>query len=682
MRTLGPEELRDLDRAVRLEWLHADGRGGWASSTVLGLNARREHGLLVVQSGPPVGRVNLLARVDERLEFADGTTIELATSRYAGAVHPRGLDFAESFTLDPLPALAFATPRGRLLKTVARLHDTDAVVVQYEWEGSEPAALAVRPLLAYRSVSSLQHERDDLDPQAIALADTVACGPFEGWPSLTLRLAGAQWLGEAWWYRRFEYSLDRERGLDHHEDLWSPGEFRVGLRPGRVVALVAAAGALPGAEPLALLQHEKRRQRALSAGSGGLEALLLRAADTFLVRRGAHGHAVIASYPRGRAAEELRPTWEIDGGRDAAIALPGLCLATGRAVEARRVLHELAARLRDGLVPCRFSARAGTDGPDGGEPETGFTLNDESVDTSLWFVLAVQRLREAEPLAERDRRLESAVDQVIDAYLAGTRHGIGVRADGLVEAGGPGLALTWMDARVDGSPVTPRHGCPIEVQALWFNALLAGAEAARGRGDERRAAALGQVAARCRESVQRVFWCARRGYLADVVAADGALDFGLRPNQLLAIGLPHGLLPRERALSVLAAVEAALLTPRGLRTLAPDEPGYRGRCEGDPEQRARSCHQGTVWPWLVGVWAEARLRLLGEAGKRGVHEWLAAFAGHGEEAGLGQVGESFDGDPPHAPRGALAHAPSVGELLRTLRRVGRAPRPDGGRPSR
>ncbi|MCM2258517.1 MAG: hypothetical protein NDJ94_23040 [Vicinamibacteria bacterium] len=337
--------------------------------------------------------------------------------------------------------------------------------------------------------------------------------------------------------------------------------------------------------------------------------------------------------------------------------MPGLCLATGRAAEARRVLHELATPLQAGLLP--------TDG---------------SVDTSLWFVLTVQRLHEAEPLAERDRRLEAAVDQVIDAYLGGTHHGIRVRADGLVEAGEP--ALTWMDARVGGIPVTPRHGCAIEVQALWLNALLAAAEAARGRGDDRRAAALGQAAARCRESVQRVFWSEPHGYLADVVTADGSVDMSLRPNQLFAIGLPHGVLPRERALSVLAAVESALLTPRGLRTLAPAAPGYHGRCEGDPDQRGRACHQGTVWPWLVGVWAEARLRLLGEAGKRDVHEWLAGFADHVDEAGLGQVSESFDGDAPHAPRGAIAQAWSVGELLRAVRRVGRAPRPDAGRPTR
>ncbi|MCM2255982.1 MAG: glycogen debranching enzyme N-terminal domain-containing protein, partial [Vicinamibacteria bacterium] len=363
MRTLGPDELRDLDRAERLEWLQADGRGGWASSTVLGLNARRDHSLLVVNvgfqrraepvagpmgaasqtellrpqtpvgfqrraepvAGPmgaasqtellrpqtPVSRVSLLARVDERLEFADGTAIELATNRYEGAVHPRGLDYAESFTLDPLPALAFATPRGRLVKTLARPHDTDAVVVQYEWEGAEPVALAVRPLLAYREVHDLQHERADFRREAIALGDSVACAPLEGWPSLTMRLAGAQWHAEGWWYRRFEYTLERERGLDHHEDLWSPGEFRVGLRPGRAVALVAAAGAPPGADPLVLLQHEKRRQRALSAGSGGLEAVLRRAADAFLVRHEAHGHGVIVSYPApepdgGLGAEELR----------------------------------------------------------------------------------------------------------------------------------------------------------------------------------------------------------------------------------------------------------------------------------------------------------------------------------------------------------------------------------------
>jgi predicted glycogen debranching enzyme len=609
MRTLGREVLRDVERAERLEWWQADGRGGWAASGVLGLNARRQHGLLVVAT--PAGRANLLARLEERLEFADGEAVELATARYAGAIHPRGFEQVEAFALDPLPCLVHETTRGRLIRAVARLHGTDAVVVQYEWDG-EPALLVVRPLLAYRDADGLQRERDDLRRDVARDGDAVACVPLEGWPALVMRLPGARWEGEGWWYRHCEYALDREQGLAGHEDLWSPGEFRVALRPGQAVALLAAAGAVPAADPRALLLAEKARQRGLAAGFGGLEGELRRAADGFLVRDGEHRLRVTAGYP-GPA----------ERGRDAAIALPGLCLAAGRVDEARDALRALAARLRSG----RLVERDENAGPAAGDAAA-----------ALWFVIAVHRLREAEAQAGRDRGLEGAVDAVVDAWLAGAAAGLRVRTDGLVEVAADAGAA--------------RSGCPIELQALWHNALLIGAELSRARGDDGRAGGLAHAAVRCRESVQRVFWCERQGHLADAVSAEGEPDSRLRAEQLHALGLPHVLLPREAALRALAAVETALLTPRGLRPEAGAAPE----------------------PWRVGLWVDARVRLLGEAGKAAVHAWLEAFAPHLGEGVLGQVAERVEGGPPPAPRGAGAAAAGVGELLRALKRVGRAPR--------
>ena len=612
MRALGRELLRDVGRAERLEWWQADGRGGWAASGVLGLNARRQHGLLVVAT--PAGRLNLLARLEERLEFAGGETVELATARYAGAVHPRGFERAEAFALDPLPCLVHETARGRLGRTVARLHDTDAVVVQHEWDG-EPAQLVVRPLLAYRGVDELQRERDDLRRDVAPDGDAVACVPLAGWPPLVMRLPGGRWQGEGWWYRHCEYALDREQGLEGHEDLWSPGEFRVALRPGQAAALLAAAGAVPAADPRALLLAEKARQRAVSAGVGGLEGELRRAADAFFVRDAERGPVLAAGYPG-----------PVERARGAAIALPGLCLAIGRVEQARDVLHSLVNRLRLGRL---------ASGDEGGGAAAG------DAQAALWFVIAVHRLREADPAAARDRGLEAAVDAVVDAWLGGGAAGLRVRSDGLVE-----VAADAADAD------DARPGCPVELQALWHNALLIAAGLSRSRGDGGRAGGLAHAAARCRESVQRVFWCDRRGHLADAVSAEGAPDFTLRAAQLHALGLPHVLLPRDAALRALAAVETGLLTPHGLRSEA-----------GGPAE-----------PWWAGLWADARVRLLGEAGKAAVHAWLDGLEPHLGEGVLGQVAERFDGAPPHAPRGAGAAAASVGELLRALRRVGRAPR--------
>ncbi|MCL4822529.1 MAG: glycogen debranching enzyme N-terminal domain-containing protein [Vicinamibacteria bacterium] len=609
MRALGRELLRDVERAERLEWWQADGRGGWAASGVLGLNARRQHGLLVVAT--PAGRLNLLARLEERLELSDGEMIELATARYDGAIHPRGFERAEAFTLDPLPCLVHETARGRLVRTVARLHDTDAVVVQYEWDG-EPAQLVVRPLLAYRGVDELQRERDDLRRDVAPDGDAVACVPLAGWPPLVMRLPGGHWQGEGWWYRHCEYALDREQGLEGHEDLWSPGEFRVALRPGQAAALLAAAGAVPAADPRALLLAEKARQRALSAGVGGLEGELRRAADAFFVRDAERGPVLAAGYPG-----------PVERARGAAIALPGLCLAIGRVEQARDVLHSLVNRLRLGRL---------ASGDEGGGAAAG------DAQAALWFVIAVHRLREADPAAARDRGLEAAVDAVVDAWLGAGAAGLRVRSDGLVE-----VAADADDAR---------PGCPVELQALWHNALLIAAGLSRSRGDGGRAGGLAHAAVRCRESVQRVFWCDRRGHLADAVSAEGAPDFTLRAAQLHALGLPHVLLPRDAALRALAAVETGLLTPHGLRSEA-----------GGPAE-----------PWWAGLWADARVRLLGEAGKAAVHAWLDGLEPHLGEGVLGQVAERFDGAPPHAPRGAGAAAASVGELLRALRRVGRAPR--------
>ena len=652
-RRLGPETLRDPERASSLEWLVADGLGGYASSTVIGLNTRRYHGLLVAALDPPLGRMLLLSRLDEALEVG-GRRIELGTRAYPGVLHPRGFEHAASFALDPLPSLTWEGEAWRLTKVVGRSRGETGTAVVYVYEGPE-ALLELRPFVAYREHHALQHENDALRRDVWRDGADIVMAPYEGCPRLHLRVARGSWESDGFWHRAFEYERERERGLEHREDLFTPGRFLVELRRESVVPVLAFAGSIPvNRDAVSIVSAERRRLREARGGSEGLLGALKQAADAFIVRRG-RGRTVIAGYP-----------WFEDRGRDSMIALPGLCLATGRFDDARAILAELARHVDHGMIPDRFPEG-------GGAPELG------AGDASLWFVVAAERFVEATgDRAFVRKELRDAIHSILESYRHGTRLGIRMTPDGLIAQGDPRRPLTWMDARVGDRAVTPRRGLAVEIQALWYNALVFVAELLRDGGDTARAEEWAALAQRARDAVARTFWDEELGFLADVVDA-GVRDMTLRPNQLYAIGLPHALLPRDKALRVLDAVRRHLLTPAGLRTLAPGEPGYRPRYEGGIGERDAAYHQGTVWPFLAGAYFEALIRVQGEDGKDEAREWLRAFAAHLDEAGLGYVSEVFDGDAPHRPGGAVAQAWSVAELLRISTRVAGRPASPRGR---
>jgi predicted glycogen debranching enzyme len=641
----GPEVLGNPEEAQKKEWLLADGLGGYASSTVLGMNTRRYHGLLVVAREPPVERMVLLSRVEETL-VVGGQRFELGTNAYPGVLHPRGYEHATRFALDPLPSLTFEVGGGRLTRTVARIHREPTLVLVYLYSGEAKATLEVRPLLAYRDHHALQHENGALEWAAERRGEDLVFHPYASCPALFVRFAGADYREERLWYRDFEYGEERRRGLDFREDLSSPGVFTRALPPGEEVALVASTEPLLQArDGRVLLAAERKRMRLLGQSGEGLLGDLRRAADQFIVARGERGRTIIAGYP-----------WFEDWGRDTMIALPGLCLATGRFQEARAILREFAGHVEGGLIPNRF-------------PENGSPPEYNTVDAALWMVLAIGRYLET----TRDTtfvlaKLRPAVEAILEGYRSGTRHGIRMAEDGLVEQGEPGLQLTWMDARVGSRVITPRAGKPVEIQALWYNALLVASSLASEAGDGHRAAFWSRHAALCRKSFQEAFWIPERGYLADCVSAAGR-DEALRPNQLYAVGLPHALLARPEAESLLAATTDALLTPVGLRTLAPHDPAYHGTYEGGPAERDEAYHQGTVWPYLMGAYFDALIRIRGEAGKADARRWLQRFTEHLGTYGLNTVGEVFSGDPPHAPGGTISQAWSVAEVLRIETRL-------------
>lgn len=643
---------------ARREWLETNGLGGYAMSTVTGENTRRYHGLLVVATKPPVGRAVLLSKLDETL-LVGGRRLDLSTNRFPGVTHPEGFRFLSDFRMDPFPTFTWDVDGSVLEKEVFMPHGENAVCVTWRLvKGEGPVGLEVRPLVAFRGFHALTHENADLDPTVDIETYRVRIAPYEGLPALFFAHDGtAEKAGD--WYRSFEYEEEQSRGFDYREDLWHPFSFSFsftfeeiprGPAARREATVIATTSPRSAADIHLLRKNELTRRRKLTtkAGRDPVRRALARAADRFLVARG-DLTTVIAGYP-----------WFSDWGRDTMISLPGLTLKTGRPEVAKDILLAFSRHVDRGMLPNRF--------PDAGEePEYN------TVDATLWFFEAVRQYVEATgDLALVRDRLFRLLSDIIAWHVRGTRFGIRVDEDGLLEWHAVGEALTWMDARVDGRPVTAREGKPVEIQALWFNALRTMSDFATSIGEEDPSNGYRARAEACRASFLSVFPDEGEGHgLVDCV--DGDLrDRSIRPNQLFAVSLHHSMVPKPLARRVLAVVEEHLLTPYGLRTLSPKDPAYRGRYEGGSVERDSAYHQGTAWPWLLGAYATAFRRVKGEGPKttKAIRELLGPLENFLLGDGCGQIPEIFDGDAPHRPRGCVAQAWSVAELLRVAARAG------------
>jgi predicted glycogen debranching enzyme len=624
------------------EWLEADGLGGFASGTVAGTRTRRYHALLLPATAPPAGRVVLVNGFDAWAQTPAGT-FALSSQRYTpGITHPDGARGIVSFAPDPWPRWRFRLGDGTEIEhEIFACNGRSAVCIGWRVIGTATGvSVSVRPFLSGRDYHSLHHENSAFRFTPEGSDGRLVWHPYTGLPGV-VSLSNGSYAHDPTWYRNFLYEEERARGLDCSEDLASPGILRWDLSPAPAVWILATEGHDAGfgapqatAESLRHAEEQRRSQFATR---------LRRSADTYLVRRDT-GKTVVAGYP-----------WFTDWGRDSFIALRGLCIATGRLDEARAILLEWAGTVSEGMLPNRF-------------PDHGDAPEFNSVDASLWYVIAVHDFLQAAAtakfaLATHDREvLQAAIDAILSGYASGTRYQIHATDDGLLAAGQPGVQLTWMDAKVGDWVVTPRIGKPVEVQALWLNALRIASSTTEKWG---------ALLTRGSTAFQSRFWNQRGTCLYDVVDVDhapGTADAAFRPNQIFAVGgLPFSLLDGARATQLVAAVEARLLTPLGLRSLAPGEPGYTPRYEGGVRARDGAYHRGTVWPWLMGPFVEAWVRVRGntpDAKCTARRRFLEPLLEHLDEAGLGHLSEIADAEPPYTPRGCPFQAWSVGEALR------------------
>jgi len=639
----------DLDAALRREWLETNGLGGFASSTIVGLNTRRYHGLLVAALKPPVERFVLLSKLEETL-IIDGQAFDLSANRYPGVVHPQGHHFLQQFRLDPFPAFTYEIEGIEIEKSVFMIHGENTTVVQYDLqknnhpERPNRVALEVRPLIAFRDYHGTTHENGAINTIADRQNGQVRVTPYYGLPSLFLSHNAAEVTQMAEWYCNFEYDAERERGLDFHEDLFNPLVLRFDLKLRRQAAIIASTDPHDADRAMEYRQQEITRRRNV-VFSAHLEDPfaqdLASAADQYIVSRGDQ-KTVIAGYH-----------WFSDWGRDTMIALPGLTLPTGRLEVAKSILRTFARHVDQGMLPNRF-------------PDAGETPEYNTVDATLWFFEAARSyLAYSGDLDFVRDELYPVFTDIINWHVRGTRYGIKVDPSGLLSSGEQGVQLTWMDAKVGDWVVTPRRGKPVEIQALWYNALCIMENLAQSFGDDASVKRYRNMAAVASWSFNRLFWSEKTGCLYDVT--NGAPpDPSIRPNQIFAVSLPHSMLSPERAKGVVEKVQEHLLTPYGLRSLSPDDTQYRGHYSAGPQERDSAYHQGTVWPWLMGPFITAYLKVnqYSDAARDQAAAWLEPLKDHLQDAGLGHISEIAEGDAPHRSCGCIAQAWSVAEVLR------------------
>ena len=645
------------------EWLVTNGLGGYAAGTVSGTLTRRYHGLLIAALSTPFGRTVMLNYVSESLRWPDGRVVALP--RVVSAGSGREFDTAThliDFHLETgLPVWTFEIDGVRFEKRVMMPHLQNTTHITYRLLSKDPVRLELRPLLAFRLHEAPVNHPVSAPYALHALGDRFEITPGMDLPALRMFLHGADkaFTVAPETMTDMTYGLEENRGYECCGDLWTPGYFRLTLgpeSPGTLIASTESWETIGALDPHDLPAAEQQRRHRLISATGvrddTVAAELVLAADQFIITPAGR----IEEAARARAAgDEVRTViagyhWFTDWGRDTMISLEGLTLCTGRQREAGYILRTFGHYVRDGLIPNMF--------PEGTKEGLYHTA-----DATLWFFHAIHRYVTATNDRGTLRQLLPTLKSIVDHHVRGTRFGIGVDPkDGLLRQGEEGYQLTWMDAKVDGWVVTPRRGKAVEINALWFNALRLIGDWLREEGDPM-APEVEDHAERARESFNARFWYDDGGYLFDVVDGEQGDDSACRPNQIFAISLEHPVLDRVRWQPVFDVVKSRLLTPVGLRSLAPGNRDYKPQYYGDLRARDAAYHQGTVWGWLAGPFVDAWLKL-NPGDKAGARQCLEGFINHLGEAGIGTISEIFDAEKPFTPRGCVAQAWSVAEVLR------------------
>jgi predicted glycogen debranching enzyme len=644
-------QLLNFKEAAELEYLETNGLGGWSGSSITGAHTRRYHGLFVAAINPPTDRMVLLSKLDETIitgrdAESDLTRYELSCNVYDGdVIHPDGNRYLESFTKDFFPEWIYNAGGMQLRKTICMIHGENTVVIRYEvLKADSEFTMELLPLMAARGYHELGHASPRMHWD-VDFNNGVFHNQPDGVNHVYIAVPGSSYEHTQRWFNNFKYGVEQYRGLDYTEDLFNHGIFSVQLDEGDELHIIISTENPEGRNAKDLFKKELRRRRALLKNQPEDETLqqLILAADQFIVKRNEDLKTVIAGYH-----------WFTDWGRDTMISLPGLTLSTGRFQDAKKILSAFAQSVSMGMLPNRFQEKE--------PPEYN------NVDGTLWYFIAVYKYL----LATDDKKfvlseILPVLKDIIDWHFKGTRYNIHVDDDGLLYAGEVGQQLTWMDARIGTWVVTPRMGKPVEIQALWYNVLKIFAELLRLNKQKKDAEAVEGSAAKAKQSFDKLFWYEEGNYLFDVIDESGKPDSTLRPNQLFAVSLPFALLEGERAEAILKNIEEKLYTPVGLRSLPMEDAHYVHHYGGDQWHRDSSYHQGTVWSWLLGAYVDAAMKLNTKSGKLKAKKIVDNFKYHLNEGCIGSVSEIFDADAPHHPRGCVAQAWGVAEVLRVMK---------------
>lgn len=637
------KDWKTYEDGLNLEWLESNEAGSYASSSIFSCHTRKYHGLLVASMEQPSGKFVLLSNLEEEMVFSSQERYCFNTFAYRNTVHPKGYQFLEKFSQEDYPVWSFKKGEAQWEKSLMLLPERNTVIISYQLNSGPTAKLFVRPFLAFRDFHCLSSENCYLRKNLESCKGGFSWKPYTGMPTLFCQSQDQESFLSSWqWNKDFEYKEELNRGFLGHEDLFSPCVLFFELQKDQTVFISFSTEALNRDLDVLWNQEKKRRRQQKQRQKKPLVPSLLSAAKQFY-DKSCEKPRIVAGFP-----------WFLSWGRDSMIALPGLSLCQGDFDFAKKVLLTFSRQMQEGLIPNFIGAHS---------KDNAYN----SVDASLWFAWAVQEyLSFSKDTQSVKYDFFEPLKEIFHYYDRGTRHCIHAQSNGLLFAGSHAHQLTWMDASVDGKPVTPRWGLAVEINALWYNFVCFLAYLAR-KWDKKFFKRIAPRVENIQSSFIERFYLKKQGYLCDCINHKG-VDRSIRPNQIFALSLPYSPLSSSpaKARSILDIVRKHLLTPMGLRTLSPQDLSYRGKYQGEGAKRDRAYHNGSVWPWLLGHYAQAQLRFNKDKKeqKKQLSQILKHFESHLRVAGIGSISEICDGDFPHTPRGCISQAWSVGEILR------------------